>query len=131
MEFIKVSPAQWRERLLTPKERSSANSAKAASRDIARQLLRRFAASPLEPYVWGGAHSHAHVTRREGDGSGGTMKKRNRMNTDAAEALLIGYYGVLERESGSGGLSLGNTAAVAAAGVSCPVERYTNGNICR
>ena len=64
---VEVSPDAWRRELLLPKERRNGNSAKAAARLIARQV----------------------VSERGGDG---VVRHAGKFPTDAAEAVLIGYY---------------------------------------
>ena len=65
---VDVSPETWRRELLLPKERKSGAAAKAAARLVARQVV-------LERGTAGQAHA-------------------GRFPTDAAEAVLIGYYAV-------------------------------------
>ena len=83
-----VGPGEWREELLLPRERASGHKAKAAARLIARQIIRRFGLGVESPVS---------------------------MNTDAAEAVLIGYYACLK---------LGWLPAT-----KTPIERFTNGNV--
>ena len=89
LRLMMVEPRAWRRVLLSGKERSSGQRAKAAARLIARQVV---AERGVGPASW-----------HEG-----------RFNTDAAEAVLLGYYAVLEL----GWLSK-NT----------PVRRYQNGEV--
>ena len=89
LRLMMVEPRAWRRVLLSGKERSSGLRAKAAARLIARQVV---AERGVGPASW-----------HEG-----------RFNTDAAEAVLLGYYAVLEL----GWLSK-NT----------PVKRYQNGDV--
>ena len=65
---VDVPPDAWRRELLLPKERASGARAKTAAREIARQVVRDYAA---------GGHAH-----------------KGRFPTDAAEAVLAGYYAV-------------------------------------
>ncbi len=88
---VDVSPEAWRKELLTQKERKTGSSSKAAARLIARQLV-----------SMRGAAGKAHA---------------GRFPTDAAEAVLIGYYAV--RRLGWCG----------ADGDGPAVKRYTNGAV--
>ena len=85
--LVDVSPEGWRKALLLPKERKTGLAAKAAARLVARQLV-------LERGTDGAAHS-------------------GRFPTDAAEAVLVGYYAIRR---------LGWVNAEGPA-----VRRYTNG----
>ncbi len=62
-----VSPERWRRRLLLPRERRSGADAKAAAEAMAKRIL-----------MWSGA------------------PPKMKLRTDAAEAIVIGLYGVLE-----------------------------------
>ena len=86
---VDVSPEAWRRELLLPKERKTGVAAKAAARLVARQVV-----------VDRGAAGQAHA---------------GRFPTDAAEAVLVGYYAVRR-------LGWGDTTGP-------PVRRYTNGCI--
>ena len=88
---VDVSPEAWRRELLLPKERKSASAAKAAARLIARQV----------------------VTQR---GADGVKAHEGKFPTDAAEAVLIGYYAA-RRLGWCGGDGLK------------AVQRYTNGAV--
>ncbi|EOD21629.1 hypothetical protein EMIHUDRAFT_207581 [Emiliania huxleyi CCMP1516] len=83
---LSVSADEWRRHLLTRKERSSGSCAKAAARLVARQVVADFGAM------------EAHV---------GAFK------TDAAEAVLMGYYAY----------RLGWTTREP------PIRRFSNGNV--
>ena len=84
-----VEPRAWRGALLSPKEYRSGQRAKAAARLIARQI----------------------VADR---GAGGEMRHEGPFNTDAAEAVLLGYFSVLQ---------LGWVRRVP------PVRRWQNGDV--
>lgn len=86
---VDVSPEAWRRELLLPKERKSGRESKAAARLVARQVV-------LERGVLGQGHA-------------------GRFPTDAAEAVLVGYYAVRR---------LGWVDSTGPA-----VRRYTNGCI--
>uniref|UniRef100_A0A7S2RW00 Uncharacterized protein n=1 Tax=Rhizochromulina marina TaxID=1034831 RepID=A0A7S2RW00_9STRA len=85
-----VAPPEWRGVLLLPREASSGANAKAAARLIARQVV------------------HVH-----GDHSPLAPRVTSKMNTDAAEAILIGFW----------------ASRVALALPPPHVERYTNGGV--
>jgi hypothetical protein len=110
---IGVSPQEWRDALLTRKERQSGKHAKTAAREISRQIMWR--SGLIDSYY------------------------NKPMNTDAAEAILIGYYSVKVKLAGLHGLGFSQegpeASAAAAAAVSVQpssnqlIERYCNGNV--
>lgn len=67
LEVVKVSAEQWRERLLPPRERRSGPLAKRRAVEAARMVIE-----------WSGA------------------KRPTSLTHDAAEAILLGLFGVLE-----------------------------------
>jgi hypothetical protein len=95
--IAKIEPHQWRKSVLTAKEMQSGRNAKAAARLISRQI------------VW----------------KSGLPLPQGSMNTDAAEAILIGFwavhhYGLRDGYDGNG---LSRTTPHSL------IERYTNGNV--
>jgi hypothetical protein len=116
IEVTPVSPSEWREALLIKKERQSGKLAKTAAREISRQIM------------WRSEIVDTYYDRP--------------INTDAAEAILIGYYAVHCRrlfipagsESQSQGLTDMGSEASSSSRMILPsskplVERYCNGNV--
>ena len=66
-QSVDVSPEAWRAALLTPKERKSGVSSKAAARMVARQVVADHSAPGSPPHT-------------------------GKFKTDAAEAVLVGYH---------------------------------------
>lgn len=111
-----IKPETWREAILLPSERRNSQSCKQAARNIGRQIVER---------------NKLH------DESGG----RDRMNTDAAEAICLGLFGSSAWIGGGGGTDVDIEAAMAMAHASqrtsacIPgtgrriVERYSNGGV--
>mmetsp|Transcript_70194 Transcript_70194/g.137989 ORF Transcript_70194/g.137989 Transcript_70194/m.137989 type:complete len:246 (+) Transcript_70194:68-805(+) len=77
---IVVLPETWREPLLLKRERRNGHQAKSAARLIARQIITRFASPRLLETL--------------GEGSSNKSNLISHLNTDAAEAILIGHYSV-------------------------------------
>ena len=96
LPVIPVSPKEWRRKMLTKREQTNGPSAKAAARLIARQIMWRHGLTDV--YYEGS------------------------LNTDSAEAVLLGYYVVHERlhwAQNTKGNGFEDTL----------VERYSNGNV--
>ena len=97
VEIITVSPAEWRAQMLMKKEAESGSSAKAAARLIARQIMWR--AGLVDEY------------------------STKPMDTDVAEAILIGYYATRTKLNWTGEDKKKNPYQTTL------VERYSNGNV--
>ena len=97
VEIISVSPAEWRAQMLVKRETDSGSSAKAAARLIARQIMWR--AGLVDEYP------------------------TQPMDTDVAEAILIGYYTTRTKLNW-----VGNDKKMSPYRTTL-VERYSNGNV--
>ena len=97
VEILTVSPAEWRAQMLMKKEAESGSSAKAAARLIARQIMWR--AGLVDEY------------------------STQAMDTDVAEAILIGYYATRTKLNWTGEGQKKNPYRTTL------VERYSNGNV--
>ena len=91
----RVAPSEWRSMVLLKKEAQSSAKAKAAARLVSRQIIYR--AGLVDGYV------------------------EEPMDTDAAEAILLGYYTTR--------VKLGWAADAARPYQPTLVDRYTNGNV--
>lgn len=73
--LVRVSPEQWRERLLWPRERTPSTMAKAAARDRAAQVI-----------AW------SRAGRPDGP-----RAPTGRLRSDTADAIMVGLFGVVAR----------------------------------
>ena len=111
-----IKPETWREAILLPSERRNSQSCKQAARNIGRQIVEQ------------------NQLHDESEG-------RERMNTDAAEAICLGLFGSSAWIAGGGGTDVDIEAVMATARASqrasacIPgtgrriVERFSNGGV--
>ena len=106
VSIIAVLPIEWRSRMLIPRESTSSRAAKTASREISRQI------------IWKSGLTNTNISRP--------------MNTDTSEAILMGYYVVIDKlKWGSQPLKsdVYYRSDKSCVSLSRIVDRYTNGNV--